>query len=174
MLRLTSFSAALLLLSTAPALAQGAPDLSGRWKLDPGRSTSVGGHHGTGRGGGGGRGGGLALGPPPEGLTIAQTATAITIVERGGVGQPRFVLRLDGVSVARDLPRGLRSGGPATTTTKIADGRVATHVSIPAMRGRPPRQYDEVRYLDAEGALVLEVSMTGQPNMRRLVYRKIG
>jgi len=162
----------LTVLVTTSAFAQGVPDLSGKWKLDARHSTAIGGARGRGAGGGGQRGGGLGLGPPADQLTITQDRISITIVERGAARSPRFVLRLDGEPAPRALPAGRGAPGPASTVTTMVDGRITTLVTMPAPGGRPPLHYEEVRYLDPDGALVVEIAMTGRPNMRRVVYTK--
>lgn len=56
----------------ALVLAQAPPDFSGKWKLDPGQSSAVGGGTGAGTGRGNSMGGGLGLGASPEELTITR------------------------------------------------------------------------------------------------------
>ena len=45
-----------------------------------------------------------------------------------------------------------------------------TGITMPDARGGPTVQYEEVRYLDRDGSLVVETTMAGRPNKRTTVY----
>jgi hypothetical protein len=70
--------------------AQKAPDLSGKWVIEPGFGTGTGGGRGGGCGGGNSRGGGLGMGPSPTALVIEQDARTLTVHKAGArvLGQP--------------------------------------------------------------------------------------
>jgi hypothetical protein len=47
-------------------------------------------------------------------------------------------------------------------------------VKVAPVSGRgPAATYKEVRYLDADGSLVVETTMTGRPNKRTVIYKRI-
>ena len=91
-------------------VTQAAPDLSGSWTLDPGRSVAVGGGTGQREAAGGGRGGGLGLGPIPDRLTIRQDALTMTIEEWRGTTQATLKYALDGRNAPNAVPAGRSSG----------------------------------------------------------------
>ena len=168
-------SAACLVFATAALAArpQAVPDLSGTWKVALDRASSVGGGGGAAGGPGGGRGGGLGLGPLADELTVRQTAATMTVVERRGTAKAEMSYALDGRTVKNVLPAGRSSGAPATYTSRWADGRlVTTIIGPPAPGSVTPTHYEETRYLDTDGSLVVETKWVGQPHSRRVVYTK--
>jgi hypothetical protein len=163
-----------LVLIAATFAPQAVPDLSGTWSRDAGRSTATGGGDGQRDVEGGGRGGGLGLGPPPDLLVIVQTADRLVITERLGEASSTFTYALNGKRTANRVPRGRNSGGTAAYVTSRRGSRFETTVQIPPVGGRGRTAiYKEVRYLDAGGSLVVEITRTGSPNKRTLVYRRI-
>ncbi|MFI5177686.1 MAG: hypothetical protein ACHQO8_03945 [Vicinamibacterales bacterium] len=160
------------LLLSAVVLAQ-TPDLSGTWSLDAKRSTAVGGGRGSGTGAGGGRGGGLGLGPPPDRLTIAQTAATLTIEARAAGSTRKIVYALDGRTTTNPMPAGRSGGAPASSTAHWDQGRLVVSISVPNGSSRAGTvEYQEVWSLDTDGSLIVETTMVGQPNLRRCVYKK--
>ena len=163
-----------IVLIAALSTPQAVPDLSGTWSRDPSRSTATGGGNGQRDVEGGGRGGGLGLGPPPDQLVIAQTADRLVITERLGEASSTFTYALNGERTTNRVSRGRNSGGTAAYVTSRRGARFETTVQVPPVRGRGrAATYKEVRYLDADGSLVVEITRTGSPNKRTLVYRRI-
>jgi hypothetical protein len=157
--------------ATAAAVAAQRPDLSGTWKLDEQRSSSVGGGRGSGGGEGNSRGGGLGLGASPDTITIVQTAETVVVEERRGAAIARVTYGLDGKPVANAVASGRSSGANATYTSRWADGRLVTRITVPpAPGGGDQATYQETRSLARDGSLVVEITMAGRPNSRKLVY----
>ena len=97
------FTVVLALAVTALAFAQGKPDFSGTWTLDPAKSQMGGG----GAPGGGGRG-------PAGPITITQTATELTRQVTGREGQPiTLTYKLDGTESTNTM-------GPTTARSKAS------------------------------------------------------
>lgn len=169
-LRVALFAAALFALRVP---AQSRPDFSGVWTQDTARTASVGGGRGQRESAGGGRGGGLGLGPPAEQLTIQQTMTTLTVDERRGTATSRIVYALTGKTSKNAIVAGRGSGTTAQYVSKWKDARLITTITAQVSSVNKTKvQYDETRYVDADGSLVVETTMVGQPNMRRLVYAK--
>jgi hypothetical protein len=157
----------------AASLLPPAPDLSGTWQLDPQRSTAIGGGQGA-RDGGGGGGGGLGLGASAEALTIRQTSTSVIIDERRGTTTARLTFRLDGTRTSNTLPAGRNSGASAVCVTTWKDAHLVTTILVTDSAGTGQSiEYHDVRYLDGDGSLVVETTVTGSPNARRSVYRRV-
>ena len=160
-------------LIAATLAPQAVPDLSGTWTRDPGRSTATGGS-GQREVEGGGLGGGLGLGPPAEQLTIVQTIDRLVITERFGEASSTFTYALNGKRTTNRVSVGRNSGGTAAYVTFRRGARLETTVQVPPVGGRGrTATYKEVRYLDADGSLVVETTMTGRPNKRTVIYRRI-
>ena len=160
------------LLLTAVVAAQ-TPDFSGTWNLDTKRSTAVGGGRGSGTGAGGGRGGGLGLGPPPDRLTITQNAATLTVEARVAGSTRKTVYALDGRTTTNPLAAGRNGGAAASSTAHWDQARLVVSIAVPNRSGGSnPVEYQEVWSLDADGSLIVETTMVGQPNLRRSVYRK--
>lgn len=165
----------LVLALIAAALApQTVPDLSGTWTRDPSRSAATGGGRGQREAEGGGRGGGLGLGPAANQLTSVQTPDRLVITERLGEATSTFTYALNGKRTTNRVSAGRNSGGTAAYVTSRRGARLETTVKVAPVNGRGPAPtYKEVRYLDADGLLVVETTMTGSPNKRTTVYRRI-
>jgi hypothetical protein len=156
------------------ATLQSVPDLSGPWTRDPARSTATGGGQGQREAEGGGRGGGLGLGPAADQLTIVQTSDRIVITERRGAATPTISYALNGAKTPNAVSAGRNSGGTAAYVSSWRNARLATTVTIPPADGRGATAiYSELRYLDADGSLVVETMLTGSPNKRTVIYRRI-
>jgi hypothetical protein len=164
-------------LSFAPASSlavQATPELSGVWTIDTNRSVAVGGGAGAREAAGGGRGGGLGLGPAPDRLTIRQDANAITVQERRGTTTTSLKYALDGSKTTNTVPAGRHSGASAVYVTAWRDRRLITSVTVPdAQQTGSVVTYEEVRYVDVDGSLVVETTMTGRPNKRTTVYTRV-
>jgi hypothetical protein len=53
------------------------------------------------------------------------------------------------------------------------DGRLVTAITAPGAPGSGETvTYGEVRYLDRDGSLVIETTMSGRPNKRTAVYTR--
>jgi len=105
------------------AFAQGKPDFSGTWTLDPEASGMAapagGGGAPGGGGGGGGRGGGGALG---NGATIKQTGDTLTVERTMGENKVVTTYKLDG-SESKNTMMG-RGGTPVeSVSTAKFDGQ---------------------------------------------------
>lgn len=161
-------------LIAATLAPQAVPDLSGTWSRDPGRGTATGGGQGQREAEGGGRGGGLGLGPAADQLTIVQTPERLVITERLGEATSAVTYALNGKRTTNRVSAGRNSGGTAASVTAWRGARLETTVKVTPVAGRgPAATYKEVRYLEADGSLVVEITMTGSPNKRTVVYRRI-
>ena len=102
--------------------AQGKPNFTGKWTMQPDPNAAPpgggGGGGGGGRGGrGGGFGGGGAFNCGME-CTIAQDANALTVTTTGANGETKRVFKLDGSDSKIDMPG--RGGAAGTTETAKA------------------------------------------------------
>jgi hypothetical protein len=153
---------------------QTVPDLSGTWTRDPARSTATGGGQGQREAEGGGRGGGLGIGPAPDQLTIVQTSDRLVIAERRGAGTSTITYVLNGRKTTNVVSAGRNSGGTAAYVSSWRDARLATILTIAPAVGRGATvTYSELMNLDADGSLVVETTLTGSPNKRTVIYRRI-
>jgi hypothetical protein len=162
--------AGIILTPAAAAAAQNRPDFSGTWTIEAGRGAASGGGGGGGRGSGNSSGGGLGMGPSPTELRITQNASSLTIDQRGG-RVSKVVYRLDGADAKGQMPAPGNSTRPATFKSVWKDSRLVTTIATRA-EGGGQVTYQEVRYLDADGFLIVEMSIPGQGNARRTVYKK--
>lgn len=163
----------MLTLIVSSLAVQTAPDVSGTWTIDVNRSVAIGGGTGERDTAGGGRGGGLGLGTAPDRLTIRQDANAFTVEERRGTTITSLKYALDGTKTTNTVPAGRNSGASATYVTTWRNRRLVTSVTVPDTQGGgPAATYEEVRYLDAGGSLVVETTMAGRPNKRTVVYAR--
>jgi len=152
---------------------QPAPDLAGVWTIDATRSAAVGGGTGERDTAGGGRGGGLGLGVAPDRLTIRQDAGAIVVEERRGTTITSLRYALDGSKTTNTVPAGRNSGASATYVTGWRNRRLVTSITVPDAGGSGGVvTYEEVRYLDSGGSLVVETTMTGRSNKRTTIYAR--
>jgi hypothetical protein len=157
------------LLLSAAVVAQAPPDFSGTWNIDPSQSTAQGGGRGQRRGSGGGMGGGLGLGESPTRLTIRQDQTTLTIEQRG-TPVSKLVYKLDGTETRNSVPAGPnRRDGRFKSTWQGA--KLVTSITTSAPRGGS-MTFVEERYLDANGALVVETSLPGEGRGRKVVYKR--
>jgi len=149
--------------------AQQRPDFSGTWTIEAGRGSAAGGGAGGGRGAGNSMGGGLGMGPSPTELRIVQAARSLTIDHRGG-RVAKVVYRLDGAEAKGQVTAPGNSTRPATFRSTWTGDRLVTSIITRGEQGGSVAM-QEMRHLD-DGFLVVEVSITGQPNARRTVYRR--
>ena len=152
------------------ALAQGKPDFSGTWTLDPdasGMAAPAGGAPAGGAPGGGmggGRGGGGALG---NGATIKQTADALTIERTMGENKVVTTYKLDG-SESRNTMMG-RGGTPMeSVSTAKFDGPKLTIVSKQDMGG----QMVESTSVWTVSGSTLTIETTNARGTQKRVYKK--
>lgn len=161
-------------LSTAHAEAQTVPNLSGRWKIDAAQGSAVGGGNGQRANAGGGGGGGLGLGAAPELLVIQQDAKAVTIEEHRGADTARIVLGLDGKYAPRTIAVGRSAGAAASARTLVSRGRLITEVTLPATPANGNVvYYQETRFIDPQGQLVVDIKLVGSGNSRHTVYIRV-
>ncbi len=146
------------------------PDFSGTWKMDAARGSATGG----GRGGGRGTGGGLGLGPSAEVLTIRQDTKTLVVEERRGTDTARMTYAFDGRAVSNTIPAGRSAGAKAIYVSRWDGDRLVTKITAPAGRGSSDTaEYQEIRSLDPDGSMLLETTLPGQPNARKVVYVKV-
>ena len=152
------------------ALAQGKPDFSGTWTLDPdasGMAAPAGGAPAGGAPGGGmggGRGGGGALG---NGATIKQTADALTIERTMGENKVVTTYKLDG-SESKNTMMG-RGGTPMeSVSTAKFDGPKLTIVSKQDMGG----QMVESTSVWTVSGSTLTIETTNARGTQKRVYKK--
>ena len=161
---------------TAQVPAQGAnviPTFAGEWKLEPERSSSTGGGRGVVDTPGGGRGGGLGLGPSPDALLITQDTRLLRVEELRGRDKSSVAFRLDGMPEVRALSAGRNSGLRVTTTSRWRDGRLITTFTLPASAEGGAVTYEETRWLEPDGGMVVETRRRDAPNVRRALYRRV-
>lgn len=161
------------LTSISVGAMQAVPNLAGTWRLDAAQGSATGGGNGQRESGGGGRGGGLGLGPAPDQLVVQQDAKAVTIEEHRGTDSAKVVLTLDGKYAPRVIAVGRSAGAAASARTMVADGRLVTEVTLPATPANGNvTKYQETRFIDAKGQLVVDITMVGSGNSRHTVYIK--
>lgn len=148
------------------------PSFIGKWQLDAAASTASGGGRGVVDTAGGGRGGGLGLGPSAEALIVGQTNSALTIDERRGEATTRVVYRLDGTKAEIRMGAGRSAGATATATSRWQGNRLVTTIALPAASGEDAITYEESRWIEPDGSMVVETRRPGLTNSRRAVYRK--
>jgi hypothetical protein len=164
---------AILALTATTLVIPSVPDFSGTWTHDSGRSTSTGGGTGQKEHAGGGRGGGLGLGQVPDRLTIRQEAASLEVEEHRGAATSRIVYALDGRKGTNVVAAGQSAGGSASYASVWEGQRLVTNITMPASpEGKGTATYQEVRYLASDGALVVETTMAGRANARRVVYTR--
>jgi hypothetical protein len=150
------------------------PDFSGTWELDEQASQALAGG-GMGGGAGTGQGGGLGLGPPPERMTIRQSASEMTVEEAFGTRRTRLRYRFDGILARNNVAiAGGRASGSGGFRSSWEGERLVTAMTVQVMNV-PVREYREVRSLTPEGTLIVEISAVGRVLLgRRTVYRRAG
>jgi hypothetical protein len=143
-------------------------NFAGTWTLDAAKSSSVGG----GQGGGRGTGGGLGLGASADRLVIRQDAKTLVVEEHRGSDTATITYALDGKPSTNALPAGRNAGRPATYSSHWDGETLVTTIDAPGAPGSTDRvQYRETRSLDRDGAMAIEVTIPGQENSRKVVYR---
>jgi hypothetical protein len=147
------------------------PSLEGEWTLDVSRSSATGGGRGQVDTPGGGRGGGLGLGPSAESLLVRQTSESLTVEERHGRETARIIYRFDR-SESIELPAGRNAGTQATALSRWQGSRLVTTITLPATAVGAATTYEETRWLETDGTMVVEIRRPGEPNLRRTVYRR--
>jgi hypothetical protein len=159
--------------------AQTRPDFSGRWTLDVRDSSAAGGGEGdkTGvaSGGGGRRGGGLGLGAPIGEVIIRQNSRTLTVEERRGTAQIRLVYQLDGSAVTNQMWIGNITRGHATKAefrSKWDGPQLVTTITTNVPDAAGAVVFKEVRSLDAQGRMVVDIASEGKPGRRTAVYRR--
>jgi hypothetical protein len=158
-------------LSTATAaFAQGKPDFSGKWTMDPASAPAApAGGGGGGRGGGGRGGGGAGFG---QEFTAKQDGSALTITRDQG-GQPvAATYKLDG-SESKNTVTG-RNGAQEQVSKTMWMGNKLMITTTLNFGGNAVEQS---RTLSLDGGnLVIEQTQPGRdggaPQTQRLVYKK--
>jgi len=137
-------------------LAQEKPNFAGTWVLDASKSEMGGGPGGGGRGPGGG-------GP----ITIAQTATELTIERTMGENTVKTVYKFDGTQSVNETPR-----GKSTIVSKWEGAKLVSTIKSETQRGT--MESTENRSLAADGTMVVETTMNtpNGPMTRKMVYNK--
>jgi hypothetical protein len=153
---------------------QAIPDLSGTWSRDPAAGTATGGGRGQRDTEGGGLGGGLGLGPAADQLIIVQTPGRLVISGRRGEETSTTTYALNGKKTTNPVQAGRNSGATAASVSSWRGARLETTVNVVPVNGRgAAATYKEVRYLGADGSLVVEITRPDSPNKRTVVYRRI-
>jgi len=144
----------------------------GAWRIDSTKMSSVGGGTGSGRGGGGGTGGGIGMGPSPDVLVVRRGPKTLTFDQLRGATNSRLMFLLDGGKMANTIG----SGDAARQGVYVSHwngARLETTITAPAAKGsKEILTYQDVRCIDESGALVIEISIPGRPNSRRVVYKR--
>jgi hypothetical protein len=110
------------------------------------------------------------MGPSPTGLVITQDAGTLTITQTGG-RVSKVVYRLDGSEAKGEMPAPGNATRVATFRSVWKESRLVTTIVTRAEQGGP-LTFEEVRYLDPKGYLVVEISIPGQANSRKTVHSK--
>lgn len=168
--------------------AQGRPDFSGRWTSDPDPAAAPAGRQGGAgggqRGGGAGRAGdmGSGWGSP---ITIAQTATQLTVeyvfFARGDLQPPlKFVYALDGSESRNTVMMGRGMQVQRSKAAWSGDSLVITTIHTfedPSSRTPATVEVKQTLTLDPSGTLVVETmrggALGGPATTTRTEYRKV-
>lgn len=140
----------------ALATAQAKPDFSGKWIQDMDKSDPAGG----GRGPAG-----------PQNLTIAQSATELTIERETPNGAMKTVYKLDGTESENAMGRGTSK----TKSTWEGATLVTAGTQTMNMQGNEvTMETKEVRSLEADGTMVVVTTTKSQmgERTRKLVFKK--
>lgn len=111
------------------------------------------------------------MGPSPTQLTIRQDATTLTIQQRGG-SVSKLVYKLDGTETKNPVAAGAGGTRDGRFKSVWQGEKLVTTFTTSAPGGRGTSTYQEERYLDASGAMVVETSLPGQGRSRTVVYKK--
>ena len=173
--RTRPFLAAFLILAASAAISgQKRPDFSGAWALAADRSSVTGAGAGRGRGAGAGDGGGLGLGVIPDRLVIFQDTDALVIQERRGSATSTLRYLLDGSPSRNMITAGRNVGSFAESTSVWRDNRLITKVRMRnEAAGGDEAAFEETRFLDPDGALVIETTIPGRTTSRKGVYLRV-
>jgi hypothetical protein len=145
-MRYTLRVVAFILTAATAAAAQTAPDFSGTWKLDAARTVKA---NPAG-----------ALMPSDTPFTIRQTAAAIIIERQTERGLARTTFALDGAeSRNMSIPFTIRTKSRWDGPRLIIEG---TQAHIENAGHDVPTPYREVRWIERDGAMVVEITRTMQ------------
>jgi len=147
------------------------PSFHGAWTLDASRSSATGGGRGAVDTPGGGRGGGLGLGPSAEVLQIRHTAELMSIEERRGPESATAIYRFNR-SEPIELSAGRNAGTTAIAFSRWKGNRLVTTFTLPATAVGGATTYEESRWLEPDGTMVVEIRRPGESNLRRSVYHR--
>lgn len=159
-------TSALVFCAAVSMSAQGRPDFSGKWVLDPASAPAA----PAGGPGGGGRGGGR--GGFGQEFTVKQDAKMLAIMQMQGGQEVTLSYNLDG-SESKNTTQG--RGGPQEQVSKATwDGNKLVIVTTLDFGGNTVEQR---RVLSMEGGnLVVEATQPGrgggEPTTTKLVYKK--
>ena len=167
----TMMTAAAVVLFAAGMTAQGKPNFSGKWMMDPASAPQGGG------GGGGGRGGGRGGGGWGQTFTLTQDATTLKVERAAGEATITETYKLDGSDSKNQMPG--RQGAPATEVTSKAmwdgDKIVITSSRTVNMNGTDMK-IDTKRVISMSGAdLQIDSTTTGMgdtPQTSTVKYKK--
>jgi hypothetical protein len=168
-----SIIAAVVVLSSAVLTAQSVPNLSGTWTIDRDKTAAMAPAAPAASGGGARASGGAVVGgigavaaggaAPPE-WVITQTPAALTIVRALPDGtQQKFVYKLDGSESVNVNGRTTQK-----TRTTVAGGRLTTvgSQSVTTDQGDVLSEIKEVRWLEKDGSMVVEMTRTVNESVR--------
>ena len=160
---------AMVLVAALSVTAQGRPDFSGKWVMDPASAPAPAGGGGGGRGGGRGGGGGLGFG---QEFTAKQDAKLLTIMRMQGDQTVTATYNLDG-SESKNMVAG-RGGQQEQVSKATWDGNRLVITTTLDFGGNTVEQR---RVLSMEGGnLVIEQMNPGRgggdPTTTKVVYKK--
>jgi hypothetical protein len=165
-------AAAFAIASTTGAFAQGKPDFSGKWTLDPASAPAPpagGGGGGGGGGRGGGRGGGGGFG---QEFTATQDASSLTISRDQGGQAVTTTYKLDG-SESKNTVQGRNGAQEQVSKTMWMGTKLMITTTVNA--GGNTVEQSQTLSLDG-GNLVVERTQPardgGAPQTQKLVYKK--
>ena len=170
----TMMTAAAVVLFAAGMTAQGKPNFSGKWTMDPASAPQSGGG-----GGGGGRGmGGRGGGGWGQTFTLTQDATTLKVERMQGPATVTETFKLDGSDSKNTLPP-MREGGAATDVVSKAmwdgDKIVITSSRTVNMNGTEMK-IDSKRVISISGGdLQIDSTTTGMgdtPQTSTAKYKK--
>ncbi len=144
------FGAFLALVVVSLAFAQGKPNFSGTWTLDPAKSEM---------GGGGGRGMGGGT------MTVTQDDKQLTVERTMGENTMKSVYNLDGTETTHESAR----GGKMTSTTKWDGSKLVVTTKGEGPNG--PMERTQTWSLNADGTLTIE-QPSRQGGTMKMVYNK--
>lgn len=158
------------------------PTFAGTWTIDDDASATSGGQRGdpggNASGGGGRRGGGTGLGPPATRLTIRQDSLTLVVDEERDEGVTTIRYWLNGNRMRNVIPVGRGGTRVSDYQTRWDGTRLETTITGNVGRGATAAstEHREVRYLEPDGRMVVEISIVGQSSIgaRKTVYRKAG